>query len=469
MNQEKEGRKNSSKVVLRTLSLDSLVRCLCIDQIMSCNRSKTKKGNAATDVLGVEKMRVEESKDLRERTAQLGQQVIQLGGAAHEDLISATGGVGGGDGGAGGGAVVTEERDEWGRLKNLTLRTLGLVFIPDLLIPITEFLGDDDVAIRFVGKLPYTNLLSETSRVTVPAQDDNRRQDERCSHEMAKKRPYVTSVSKAEWAINALKMPITDSTFLAAVAGGIVGVVKLMRNHADARITWSASVCSRAAENGHLDVLQWARAQDPPCPWNADVSSGAARNGRLDVLQWARAQDPPCPWDASVSSGAAQFGHLHVLQWARAQNPPCPWGGALFCICAASGGHLDVLQWARAQDPPCPWDEWVCRGAAMNGHLHVLQWARAQDPPCPWNEDVCTNAARNGRLHVLQWARAQDPPRPWDARVCTDAAANGHLDVLQWARAQDPPCPWDADVCIRAATKGHLDVLQWARTQGAPE
>ena len=57
------------------------------------------------------------------------------------------------------GAVVTEERDEWGRLKNLTLHTLVLVFIPDLLIAlITKFLGDDDVAIRFVCKPARMNL-----------------------------------------------------------------------------------------------------------------------------------------------------------------------------------------------------------------------------------------------------------------------------------------------------------------------
>ena len=94
-------------------------------------RSMTKKGNAATDVLDVEKTSAE--------TPATG-----TGTAA-----AATGT----------GAVVTEERDEWGRLKNLTLHTLVLVFIPDLLIAlITKFLGDDDVAIRFVCKPAHMNL-----------------------------------------------------------------------------------------------------------------------------------------------------------------------------------------------------------------------------------------------------------------------------------------------------------------------
>jgi len=48
--------------------------------------------------------------------------------------------------------------------------------------------------------------------------------------------------------------------------------------------------------NGHLHVLQWARAQEPPCPWDADVCTFAATNGHLEVLQWLRAQDLPGDW-----------------------------------------------------------------------------------------------------------------------------------------------------------------------------
>jgi len=48
----------------------------------------------------------------------------------------------------------------------------------------------------------------------------------------------MTSVPKIEWTVDALKMPLNTNTFLAAVARGI------------------------------LDVLQWLRAQDPPCPWD---------------------------------------------------------------------------------------------------------------------------------------------------------------------------------------------------------
>ena len=53
---------------------------------------------------------------------------------------------------------------------------------------------------------------------------------------------------------------------------------------------------------------------------------------------------------------AAEGGHLEVLQWARANG--APWDERT-CRDAAEGGHLEVLQWARANG--APWDEWTCR------------------------------------------------------------------------------------------------------------
>ena len=84
---------------------------------------------------------------------------------------------------------------------------------------------------------------------------------------------------------------------------------------------------------------------------------GAAEGGHLEVLQWARANG--CPWDEKTCWRAAEGGHLEVLQWARTNG--CPWNEGT-CSAAALGGHLEVLQWARANG--CPWDRWTCTAAA---------------------------------------------------------------------------------------------------------
>jgi hypothetical protein len=96
-------------------------------------------------------------------------------------------------------------------------------------------------------------------------------------------------------------------------------------------------LCSWSAGNGHMEVLQWARANG--CPWNWRTCAAAARNGHLDVLQWARANG--CPWNEWTCSWSARNGHLEVLKWARANG--CPWDW-LTCANAAMNYHPEVLR-----------------------------------------------------------------------------------------------------------------------------
>ena len=139
-----------------------------------------------------------------------------------------------------------------------------------------------------------------------------------------------------------------------------------------------------------VETLKWVLGMIAPIAswhWKTIIKASCAY-GSIEVMQWLRSQDPPCPWDEHTCSVAAGQGHLHVLHWLRSQNPPCPWN-EMACRLAAELGQLKALQWLRRQDPPCPWSEVVCRHAAMKGHLEVLRWLRRQDHPCPWNEIHC--------------------------------------------------------------------------------
>ncbi|AJF97817.1 ankyrin repeat protein [Pandoravirus inopinatum] len=128
---------------------------------------------------------------------------------------------------------------------------------------------------------------------------------------------------------------------------------------------------------------------------NGFFASKAAAEGHLSLLQWARAQG--IPWNCFACSCAAAYGHLSVLKWLRAEG--CPWNGWT-CSWAAEKGQLEVLQWARAQD--CPWDGGTCHSAAREGHLQVLQWAVANG--CPWEAEVCRRvAAESDHDRVIAW------------------------------------------------------------------
>ena len=113
----------------------------------------------------------------------------------------------------------------------------------------------------------------------------------------------------------------------------------------------------------------------------------AGKGGHVEVMEWARAED--CPWDVWTCEFAAEGGHLEVLKWARENG--CPLDEQT-CHYAAGGGHLDILKWARANG--APWDEVTCAFAAEAGHLEVLKWARENN--CPWDEDTREIAAEMG-------------------------------------------------------------------------
>jgi hypothetical protein len=133
---------------------------------------------------------------------------------------------------------------------------------------------------------------------------------------------------------------------------------------------------------------------------------------KLDRYDWIIAKYAHGRTDIQLNNEfceyAAENGYLELLQWARANaTPPAPWNEWV-CIYAALNGHLELLQWARVNG--APWDEWVCRYAANNGYIEILKWARSMEPPAPWDEWVRTYAARKGHLELLQWARANGAP-----------------------------------------------------------
>ena len=147
-----------------------------------------------------------------------------------------------------------------------------------------------------------------------------------------------------------------------------------------------------AAQEGHLEVLQWAREHD--CPW--DAMTCKAQGGHLEVLQWAR--EHHCPWDWNTSAIAAKHRHLEVMKWALERG--CPWiAGNLFAH-AALGGQLEVLRWLLEHD--YPWNTWSCASAAQGGYLEALKWLREHE--CPWDARTVERATAAGHVDVLQWA-----------------------------------------------------------------
>ena len=143
----------------------------------------------------------------------------------------------------------------------------------------------------------------------------------------------------------------TDVARLTAVSRGMCAAVAATKRAdlATKLITVKKPEEREAVKKGYLSTLQHMHSRGR-LSRKKYLCEDAARGGHLEVLQWARANG--CPWDEKTCAGAAEGGHLGMLKWARENG--CPWNEET-CAKAAYGGHLEVLQWARAND--CPWDE----------------------------------------------------------------------------------------------------------------
>ena len=168
-----------------------------------------------------------------------------------------------------------------------------------------------------------------------------------------------------------------------------------------------------AACQGSVEILKWLMEEKG---WEPNKHTGLVGfGGSVKVLE--HLLERGYEFNVETSHGAASGGHLEVLKWLRAQDPPCPWN-VHTCGFAAEGGHLEVLKWARSQDPPCHWDEWTCVRAVSVGQLKVLKWLRAEEPPCPWSRSECRRLASDDtgfdHQHIVKWIDQREDESDWE-------------------------------------------------------
>lgn len=75
------------------------------------------------------------------------------------------------------------------------------------------------------------------------------------------------------------------------------------------------TACIIAIERGNLLTVVWLiKNRKPSVCLTAHMCEVAAENGHLEILQWLHSIG--CPWDSATCEGAAEFGHLECLKYA---------------------------------------------------------------------------------------------------------------------------------------------------------
>lgn len=110
---------------------------------------------------------------------------------------------------------------------------------------------------------------------------------------------------------------------------------------------WDDRTALFAVEGGHLDLL--IKIIEQGCPLSPEICAYMAELGDLTSLKWAR-EEMKCPWDRWTCAKAAWNGHLHVLIWAKEHGCEMDiWT----CAYASSRRHQHILDWAQKQGCTC--------------------------------------------------------------------------------------------------------------------
>ena len=245
----------------------------------------------------------------------------------------------------------------------------------------------------------------------------------------------VASVAVFRWALRTLHLPLDVATCDAAARAGRLDVLQEARRRAPRELmgTWTFIAAAQCADVAAAKrVIAWLRAT---CEreWNWKVCTSAASMGHLELLEWLRAEGAECRHEACEA--AAEQGHTPTVAYLLGRG--CG-STPTTCARAAAHGHMDTLQCALAHG--CQMTYLTTFWSAQSGQLGCLKYAIERG--CEHDAATCTGAVLGNQLAVLQWLRSSECGCTWDSGVVFYAQQNKHTELLAWARdngAPDPP------------------------------
>ena len=97
------------------------------------------------------------------------------------------------------------------------------------------------------------------------------------------------------------------------------------------------------------------------------------------ALKYLR-EEAKAPWDSRTASRAAENGHLHILEYLVERK--FDKYDEVACAYAARNGHLDCLKYLR-ETAKAPWNYWAVRDAHYDKQPECLQYLLDNNCPLP--------------------------------------------------------------------------------------
>ncbi|EEH50899.1 uncharacterized protein MICPUCDRAFT_54935 [Micromonas pusilla CCMP1545] len=162
----------------------------------------------------------------------------------------------------------------------------------------------------------------------------------------------------------------------------------------------------------HTAVVFRAVPYDFLVMYNLHFFKIAAERGHLEMLQWARANG--APWDERTCAKAARGGHLEMLQWAKAMGCPCEGYGLCLLPPSDTPGFASPLSAPSLLSslPTCVPRSVPARHSAPPPHLRASREATRQ-PPWPAICATPFRARRSSYPCAPDWSVRESSHHVW--------------------------------------------------------
>jgi hypothetical protein len=195
-------------------------------------------------------------------------------------------------------------------------------------------------------------------------------------------------------------VPFTKQSCEFAACYGQLPALQYLRA---ANCSWdNHHILEHAASSGSLELTAWVKQQIGVVA-SALAMYAAAGRGHTAVCQYLRSER--CAWNDSVCSAAAQGGHVSTLHWLREHGCPCD--ANKVCTAAAAGGSVAVMQYLQQQGlltTAAQLSEMLNAAGAWK-KIEAAQWLRQQN--AAWPNVLIYQGRFRWSTDMIKWARQQ--------------------------------------------------------------
>lgn len=209
-----------------------------------------------------------------------------------------------------------------------------------------------------------------------------------------------------------------------------------------------------AAENGHLEMVQYLHSHNVTC--TAQAMDHAAANNHMEVVQWFHEnRSEGC--STTAMDLAAAHGYLGMVRWLYQNRSE---GCTSFAMeTAAQRGHFGMIQFLHGNGLAVI-SQTAFENAVLNNHIQMAQWMHQNRSESVVTAYLLDRAGRHRLFDMIKWLIGKEGYDEFIPSAMDGAAAAGHFPIVQYLYSLRKKACSSQAVC-KAAEKGHFEIVKW--------